>query len=212
MDDFRKLEFVDIKAEEIDQGSIVRQALEIHEHGSRCVRGVRDEDVLLWATVKFVDQPRINCTECEDAFLIGILHLGFVLKKPKQLADGRVCRQGHAAKLLQLSGTKSQFQFPDEGLCASVCPYDSIVQWLSGLLVPEYGGFSLICDSNCFDAVFGMALLLEGLYSAIDTFLDRRHDFEGIMLVPSISPVSLDLPAEEVSQQQTLTRAVGKFA
>jgi hypothetical protein len=32
------------------------------------------------------------------------------------------------------------------------------------------------------------------------------------MLVPSISPVSLDLPAEEVSQQQTLTRAVGKFA
>lgn len=72
-------------------------------------------------------------------------------------------------------------------MSASVCPDDGIVEWCSGFLVPDYGGFSLIGDTNRFDAVNGMALLLESFDGSFNALLHRLNNLERVVFMPSDS-------------------------
>jgi hypothetical protein len=72
-------------------------------------------------------------------------------------------------------------------LIAGICPDNGIVERFSGFLVPKYGGFSLIGDTNRFDAVNRMALFLESFDGSFNALFDRLNNLEWVMFMPSDS-------------------------
>ena len=101
-----------------------------------------------------------------------LLDLWLILKQPKQLTHRGIGRERNAAKVNEPVFAQSLLQLADQGLCSSVSPHDCIVQRLAGLLVPQDRGFTLVGDSDCFDAVGVVALRLELLDGAVDARLD----------------------------------------
>lgn len=77
------------------------------------------------------------------------------------------------------------FQFCDNLLRPCVCPYNSIVQGLASLVVPDYGCFALVGYSDALDAAPGVALGFELLDGFFDAGLYGGYNLEGVMFVPA---------------------------
>lgn len=174
-----------VEAEPVNEVLVIVERLQVHEHGPRCVGGIRDVDVARRSAVELVRQPRVNGAKRQNTTLIGVFDLWHVLQHPQELAGRGVCGEGEAAAGGELARTKTALHATHKILRSSICPYNGIVQGFSRGPVPDDGRLSLVCDAHGLDLAAGVALGLEFRHCAIDARLDRGHDLLGVMLVPS---------------------------
>lgn len=71
LDDAGEVEFVSVKAEEVDERVVVLEGVDIHEHGTGGVGRVGDEYGFLGAAVEAVDEPGVDGAEAEVALFVG---------------------------------------------------------------------------------------------------------------------------------------------
>lgn len=76
---------VAIEVEEAQQIVVVLTSVQVHEHGSRGICRVGDEDVLFLSTVEVVDQPGVDGAEAQAILIVGLLYLGDVTQHPNEL-------------------------------------------------------------------------------------------------------------------------------
>jgi hypothetical protein len=86
---------------------------------------------------------------------------------------------------LQLVTAGTCFEFTGECCRPRVGPYYGIVERLAGFDVPNDCGLSLVGDADCFDTVFGVAILLEYLEGTFDAIFDRLNNLVRIVFVPT---------------------------
>jgi hypothetical protein len=86
---------------------------------------------------------------------------------------------------LQLVTAWTCLEFTGECCRPRVGPYYGIVERLAGLDIPNDSGFSLVGDADCFDAVFGVTVLLEYLEGTFDAVLNRLDNLVWIVFVPT---------------------------
>ncbi|KAI6753124.1 hypothetical protein HG531_005293 [Fusarium graminearum] len=99
--------------------------------------------------------------------------------------DWSTLTQWQAASFLELLGTGLVLKVTDEGRSTSVRPNNSIVKGLASCVVPENGGFTLVCDTNRANFLNTVALGTEFLGCLLNANLGRLEKGHGVMLVPS---------------------------
>lgn len=171
--------------EEVDELLIVLDVSDIHEHGSRSVGGIGNENVLVDSAIEFVDQPCVDGSKSQVTSLVHFADLFLVLEQPQQLCDGWVGGQRKTAFFSELVASWSGLEFSHKCGRAGVGPDNGVVQCLSGLDVPDYCRFSLIGDANGLDAFYGMSVFLELLDCALDAVVYGGDNLFRIMFVPS---------------------------
>ena len=61
--------------------------MDVHEHGAAGVGRVRDEDVLVRASVQLVDEPGIHSAEREVASFVRLADLLDIPQEPNEFCD-----------------------------------------------------------------------------------------------------------------------------
>ena len=92
----------DVEAEEVEEGVVVLQFVDVHEHGSACVSWVRDEDVGFGPAIEFVCEPGVDGAEAEIAIVVAFFDCVDVPHKPEELRAGWVGGERLAAELHQV--------------------------------------------------------------------------------------------------------------
>lgn len=182
-----QLDLLGVNSEPVNEVLIVLQGVDVHEHGTGGVGGIRDVDIARRAAVELVDQPGVDGTKSQNTALVSILDLGNVVNEPEKLADGGVCGKGKTASLGELAGPEAVLELADEVLGTGISPNNGVVQSLAGGLVPENGGLSLVGDADSLDLVARVALGLKSLHGAVNARLDRRDKLLGVVLVPAVA-------------------------
>src|SRR5690606_13870752 len=65
---------------------------------------------------------------------------------------------------------------------AAVLPNNGGINWLACFTVPNYGGFTLVCDANCLNIEGGQRCLSHGLSGCLQLGLPNFHR---VVLYPS---------------------------
>lgn len=183
-DNSRKMNLA-LDAKEIQQGIIVPQRFQIHEHRPRSVCRIRDKDVGSDATVQTVYEPRVYGAKRQRAPIECLLHPRDMRQHPEQLGRGRVGRQRETAEAVELGCPWFLLEVGYDPLGARVCPDYGIVEGFAGLVVPDDCCFALVCDSDAFDAVARVAVVLEFADGCLDACFHGGDEFEGVVLVPA---------------------------
>lgn len=181
-----QLRRLDVELEERDQLVVVRQVVDVHEHGARRVRRVRHKHVALRPAVQLVYQPAVDGAERERARVVRLLDFVHVAQEPQQFRAGRVCGQGQAAEVREAVGAVARLEVVHDARRARVGPHDRVVQWLARLDVPHTRRLALVRDPHRFDLRDRVPLRLELFDCLVDAFRHRRHELQWVVFVPSV--------------------------
>ena len=175
--DFRQhsLRHVEV-AEEV---FVPMELVDVEEHRAGSVRIIRD---MRFAAREFPDQPRINRAEQQLTLLGTLLRALDMVENPANLRCGEVCVNRQTRLLTHLFHEAFRFQCFGNWSRLTALPDNRVVDWPTGLLVPDDGRLALVRDADAGDVARDEARLLEGFLHDRD---HRAPDFLGVMLDPA---------------------------
>ena len=122
--------------------------MDVEKHCPGCIADIGN---MYLAPCEHPDKPCVDCAETEPAFFGFLSCSRYVFKDPTDLGcaevgvNDKACLASYRVSMTFLLERVAVFR------CASVLPYDGIIDRFSGLGVPYDGCLSLVRDADCSD-------------------------------------------------------------
>lgn len=151
-------------------------------------------NVGVFAAVEIVEDPCVNRTERQAAFIVRSSSRFNVVKQPSELYGGRIGRQRKSTYVQQVISAFAILQLSDQTLGPGVWPTSPllistrikrstletvylpgycVIQWLASLRVPNHRRLALVGDSNGFDIGDVVTLVQEDVGRPVYALLYR---------------------------------------
>ena len=131
------------------------QRVDVEKHGTRCVSDIGDMGC---ATGQTPDQPRVHITKAQLTHLSTLACTRYVVKDPLDLGTAEVSINDQSGLLTNFVDEALSLQLVAVLCGTAILPYDSMVDRLLGVDVPDDGGLTLIGNADGGDIASAITL------------------------------------------------------
>ena len=121
------------------------QSMNIKHQCTRSIGIIRNMNL---ATGQLPDNPAVNSTEQQLACFRTLTCMRYVFQNPVQLSTGKIRIQNQACLFTEHIGVATDFQQITVFRSTTALPDNRLADRTTGVLVPNYCGFALVCNTD----------------------------------------------------------------